>query len=288
MVRWQQIALLTTLTTQILTAPAVYGQETPSDSVEAELAKSVNKWATQTVGRLSLENSSADNRTLKLKEGSLLRWSNPIIGRVYGDSYLWTDRNRPTAFLSIYAKFDSAVGNRRLTFQSLSADKLIAKLDDTTIWEPQLPGIKFTKLDDVRAPSKRQNIQRLQVARIVRAFSGEIAETDNDDRFRQLRLLTSALYQYESPENHVTHGSLFAFVDGTDPELLLMVEARMVDDELAWHFAPIRQNHRRLKLKRDDETIWDVPALAPPFPNPKISDSKGVYYNAKWSTISGE
>ena len=79
--------------------------------------------------------------------------------------------------------------------------------------------------------------------------------------------------------------AVFAFVDGTDPELLLLVEC-VGGASPKMRVAPVRQNHRQLQLQHQSQLVWDVPALAPPFPNPRVSDPKGIYYNTTWKMIS--
>ena len=49
--------------------------------------------------------------------------------------------------------------NRRLTFQSLSGDKLTAHLQDKVIWQPQAPAIEFQILPDSPAPPERISLQ---------------------------------------------------------------------------------------------------------------------------------
>ena len=252
---------------------------------DAEL-EAVKKWANETVERLTLSNET-QSQELRRKPGSLIRWTNPIIGKIYGDSYLWTDQGVPAAFLSIYARFDSGRENKRLTFQSLSGDAISARLDDEVVWNPREPGVTYSQIAKPPPVPPRLVSQRSMLRRIAQRYKARIAESTDEDRFRDLRLLTQPLFQYESEQANVVAGALFAFVDGTDPELLLMVELHD-DSEPAWRMAPVRQNHRRLQLLNGTETIWDAPPLAPPFPNPKISDPSGVYFNTAWARVSGE
>lgn len=278
---------LTTVFVVTLAAQNAIGQENTTESSQAKRVSDVRKWATATVGSLKLRNTSA-KRELRQNKGSLLQWSNPIVGEVYGDSYLWTDQGRPAAFLSIYAKYDRPSGSRRLTFQSLSQDLVTARINETIIWAPAKSGVEFKQLKDVSAPNSRSSIRRLQMTKIVRQFRGRIQEGGDSERFRELRLLTTPLYKFESLSNNVEDGAMFAFVDGTDPELLILIESRIENEKRSWFMAPVRQNHRRLQLETKDQTFWDAPAIAPPFPNPKISNPKGTYFNTKWSAISDD
>tara|TARA_A100001391_G_scaffold204721_1_gene201463 strand:- start:2252 stop:3127 length:876 start_codon:yes stop_codon:yes gene_type:complete len=262
------------------------GQE-PTPAAESSVSAQISGWAASVVRDLKISND-ASSRELTRKENSLLRWSNAIDGSVYGDSYLWTDHERPAAFLSIYARVDGPVAARRLTFQSLSSDPLTATLNNVAVWHPTEPGIQFFKLADVPSPSQKNSVRRLEILHLARQFRGRIQEVAHEDRFRELRLLTAPLYQYQSEPNHVENGALFAFVDGTDPELLLMVEARVEGERRSWYCAPVRQNHRRLQLSRGDDRVWDAPSIAPPFQGPKISDPNGGYFNIPWSVIADD
>ena len=58
--------------------------------------KEATAWAKRTVEGIEIRAEQTDE-PLKLRKGSLLRWSNPIVGEVYGDSFLWTDHEKYTA-----------------------------------------------------------------------------------------------------------------------------------------------------------------------------------------------
>lgn len=279
-------SMLAIVTMMAMHSTYAFGQEQPQvQTTESDQAQLVNNWAKATVGQLKLHNVAHD-RPLQIKPDSLLRWSNPIVGDVYGDSYLWLDQGRPAAFLSIYALYSTAEGSRRLTFQSLSADEIRAERHGKVIWQPKASSMEFQALPNSPDPPERVSLQKIHMRRIAQQFSSQIAEQDNGERFRSLRLLAAPLHQYESPANDVESGQLFAFVDGTDPEVLLLVECELKDNNRRWIYAAVRQNHRRLRLLHNEELIWEAAALAPPFPNPKISDPLGEYYNTKWSNIA--
>jgi hypothetical protein len=35
-------------------------------------------------------------------------------------------------------------------------------------------------------------------------------------------------------------------------------------------------------VNRGGEKIWELPQIAPPFPNPNVSDPNGIYFNFPW------
>ena len=121
--------------------------------------------------------------------------------------------------------------------------------------------------------------------RIATQFKGSIQE-DDTERQRELRLLTKPLFVYRSADESPDDGAIFAFADSTDPELLLLIEARGDADQQAWHYAPVRQNHRKLELRRNDQLVWEAEQLAPPWGNnPKIDSPQRSYFNVPWSRL---
>ena len=266
-----------------------WSQTPPENSVD-----DIHRWADAMAAKLEIHRSqdsvtvNDSDQTIppfEMIDRSLLRWTNPIVGDVAGDCYLWTDRGRPAAFLSVYA-FRLPVGNRRLTFQSLSPGGLSASLQGRVIWNPVDGGLRSLTDIELPAPATQPMVRRRQMQQLAGSFEAEIQDQSGAEAYRTLRLLPKPLHQYQSPAQQIAAGSLYAFVDGTDPEVLLMIECVEDGRSSRLQAAAIRQNHRRLRLTQRGQPVWDVPALAPPFPNPRISDPAGVYYNVKWQEIA--
>lgn len=69
-------------------------------------------------------------------------------------------------------------------------------------------------------------------------FSADLVDRKNK-RF-PLRLLTTPLHRYDSNDSTVCRGgALFAFCQQTDPELLLLIEARKSDAGYRWEHASL-------------------------------------------------
>ncbi|HEV3119046.1 MAG TPA: hypothetical protein VGY58_18475 [Gemmataceae bacterium] len=61
----------------------------------------------------------------------------------------------------------------------------------------------------------------------------------------------------------VLDGALFAFVEGTDPEVILAIEARAdAKEEPVWRYGLGRMNSLRLRVLRGDDVLWEGPAIA--------------------------
>src|SRR5262249_50154554 len=102
--------------------------------------------------------------------------------------------------------------------------------------------------------------QRLtQIRTIARSFAAE--SRTRDGQTWELRLLPTPLLRYEAPQAQILDGALFAMVSsaGTDPEVLLLIEARHpADDEKAWqwHAAALRFSDKDIAVKRNDKLLW--------------------------------
>jgi hypothetical protein len=84
-------------------------------------------------------------------------------------------------------------------------------------------------------------------------LSGNIREN------QELRLLPSPIYRYKTDIAHVFDGALFAYVQGTDPEVILMVEAHRQNGQAQWKYALTRRSCLALDADLDGRRIWSVP-----------------------------
>jgi hypothetical protein len=73
---------------------------------------------------------------------------------------------------------------------------------------------------------------------------------------QDLRLLAQPLYRYESTLPEVLDGALFTFVTGTDPELMLVIEARRTAGGPVWHFGAGRFTDLNLTLRHNQAALW--------------------------------
>ena len=96
----------------------------------------------------------------------------------------------------------------------------------------------------------------------MRALAHEFSARTRDHTGRQweLRLLPQPLYRYESTDPGVPDGAVFAFVTsaGTDPEVILVVEARKPagGGEPAWHYAAARFTDLDLWVSHKEKVVF--------------------------------
>lgn len=100
----------------------------------------------------------------------------------------------------------------------------------------------------------------------MRDIAGEFTARSRDYNNRQsvLRLLPRPLYRYdlEAAEavrpREVLDGAIFGFVEGTDLEVVFLVELRPAADGDQWWYAAARMSDYSLELMRGDRTVWQV------------------------------
>lgn len=95
----------------------------------------------------------------------------------------------------------------------------------------------------------------------MRALAEELrAEDQGDrDRYTPLRLLPSAIARYGRADATPEDGVLFAFVEGTDPEVFLFIEVRAVANGPEWQYACAPMSMWPLKVAHKGRTVWEVP-----------------------------
>ncbi|NQT12709.1 MAG: hypothetical protein HQ582_08170 [Planctomycetes bacterium] len=194
---------------------------------------------------------------LDFREGSLLRWSNPVSGVKPGDVFLWTRDGRPAAILKMF--FHPRVGWFQ-NFHSMSPTRISAvQQDGTTIWRPRKSGIEMAGIPEAPPPATSPRLRLLQMRDVLRQVSVR-------DEFREksewvLRLFSEPLYRYGNPQSDVLDGAIFAFVQGTNPEVIVLLEARRVDqteEEYQWCSAFCALTSYRVRALYQDKPVWSV------------------------------
>ena len=96
---------------------------------------------------------------------------------------------------------------------------------------------------------------------LARKFTAQVDMAGAGAR-SETRLLPQPIYRYEinDEKSPIVDGAVFAFVytAGTDPEVLLVLEARRADQGARWEYAAARFTNREAWLKYQDKDVWRV------------------------------
>lgn len=205
----------------------------------------------------------------ELREKPIYIWTNPTRGGgQHGAVLVWTHRGRPVVVGSIFSHPEE--GKRMLCheFHSLAAGELRPEHPQAERWEPKA-SVKLARLSAKGAPDSSPSKRLLQMKTLAREFTAHSVDY-NQERW-QLRLLTQPLYRYEEPQDDVLDGALFAFVTsaGTDPEVILALEARKLADGPAWFYRAIRFSDSSLYVQHGGKEVWST-----------VRDDKTLHYNS--------
>lgn len=253
----------------------------PGDKKEDQAA-AVHQWADEVAAKIEVTVGPNDQPATLVSQ-SLLRWSTAINNVIYGDCYIWTLDDRPVSFLSIYDVIGSRVNPRCLELQSLCPLSLSAKANDVTFWTPDNPGLQWADLDIAANQLPNAEAAQRRLRSVSTSFEGNICEVDDQQKLHQLRLMPQPIYKYES-DSKTTAGAMFAFVDGTDPEILVLLEVPLKTDAKV-RYALVRQSHRRLVVNRDGKKLLELPQIVP---HPKVKDRTAIYFNLPYPEFLDE
>ncbi len=132
-------------------------------------------------------------------------------------------------------------------------------------WSPRQPGVQFQTLvaeADTSTPSESGRLFKLK--NFAKQFEVTLLgfNDQNSDR-EQLRLLSTPVYRYQLAEDRQLHrdlidGAVFAFVQGTDPEALLVIELVQQKKELRWEYALVRATAGALEGKWNGKVVFEA------------------------------
>jgi hypothetical protein len=243
----------------------------PDTKAEAEEASAIAK---KLAGEFTFQFDKPSNKKLRFEPEPILRWTNHLGRRYYGDVYVWTHEGRPEVVASINNVF-AASRTTETEFLSLSSEFPLLSHNEKVVWEPSVPGVELKPLPNAPKPGANASNRLLQMRTLSLQFS-VVADYGVDKEMKEeLRLLRTPIYRYESAAQGVVDGALFAFTKGTDPDALLMIEARGKKDDVEWKYTFARLNgYCSLRGMMKDTEVWQVERQS----NKTNTDKKQPYF----------
>ena len=206
---------------------------------------------------------TAPKRPLEFLKEPILEWSDSARDGLFtqGVVFLWLRAGRPAAIGTIYSEPEERLKGRRLLheFHALDPEKLVVTRPQGALneWVPQV-GLARRDLADAPAPAATAAARLVQ----MKALAAEFAAHGLDPQLKRvdMRLLPTPLYRYPAAKSGVIDGALFTFVTtaGTDPEVLLLIEADVTDGKARWQFACGRFSDKSLLVQRRGKEVWSL------------------------------
>jgi hypothetical protein len=139
---------------------------------------------------------------------------------------------------------------------------LTAERDGTAVWTASRPGLELKPIPGAPTPADSAAGRLRQMRALAQEFTGR--QTNRAGVDRDMRLLAQPIYRYENTKGDLIDGGLFAFLQGTDPEVFLLIEARRPRGGTPeWLFGATRMHGISLRLDHRGRAIWSAPELPP-------------------------
>ena len=221
---------------------------------------------------------------LELRREPVYVWTNPL--REDGQDgvvFVWTCRGRAEVIGCIFMSPTIKPRHVYHEFHSLALSVLDVQRagSHAKTWTPLAPGVTVAPIAGAPSPLSSAAQRLAQMRALTRDFTA--ATLDHKDRHWELRLLPQPLYRYESTDPDVLDGAVFAYVTsaGTDPEALLVIEARKPPgkDLPVWHYAVARFTDTELRVKHKNKEVFTAPLIPTSAPEQDPKDRYRVWYD---------
>lgn len=251
--------LAVALSARVVTLASAAENAPESNGLNPETRKAVVAEMKRILEQTKLTEVGAQPTVAELVPQPVLNWDDVPRGHHYGTLWVWGATGRPAAIVEMYTvnfarEIDRWPGN---VLHSLSTRPLQAEADFRWDWAPEQPGFTPQPLAGAPVPAATRTACLLQMRALAKRFSAQ--QTWQGDR-AVLRLLPTPVWQYESAGDRVFAGGLFVFSHGgTNPEVVLVLEALQDDPMNRWQYGCVRLGHAQMSVAFDDQEVWNVP-----------------------------
>lgn len=188
-------------------------------------------------------------------EQPLLRHNDPARAHDKGTLWAWGTSGRPVAFAEVWQEVRGRV--YWLHGLTLSSKSLVV-LDSGTerLWAPERSHFELNPVPNAGVPAESKAARLRQLRDIARRFSAHQFWDPDNSRF-ELRLLAQPVHRYSDQERGIVDGAVFILANGTNPEIILLLEAtQMKDAPPSWSYALIRTGSAELHVEIDGVEVW--------------------------------
>jgi hypothetical protein len=177
-------------------------------------------------------------------------------GSVWG----WGRKGRPVALVELYQNVNYRT---RWVYAicNTSGKRLRAGRGGNPWWLANDSASELKDVPGAPAPAADPAQRQRQLKALAGKFTGHQFWDPDNTRY-ELRRLEHPLQTYRDEAGGVLDGALYALANGTNPEILVFVEARANpagDSKPAWQFAVGRLAHAELHLEYDGKEVFDAP-----------------------------
>ena len=259
------ITVLLIVSTTLVGSPPEASSEAKKDKATPETGKKADEQARraaeQWVREIEIEIRSADKWTKAERiDKPVLFFSDPTRHDNRGSVWAWGKKGRSIALLEIFHKLDPrpfwvfAICNT-------SGGKLRARRADAPWWLENDSAIEFKDIPSAPRVATDSNVRQRQLKLLAQKFTAHEIYNPKNTRY-DLRRLERPLYTYRDERGGILEGGLFTFANGTNPEIMLFIEAtvdRKGKSAPVWRYGVARSANAELHLEHDGKEVFMAP-----------------------------
>jgi hypothetical protein len=213
------------------------------------------------VGGIELEALVGGEWTaVKRIEKPLLYHGDPTRKHTRGSVWAWGMSGRPVALLELWNN-----GSNRTKWAcglcNTSGGKLRATREGLPWWRENDSAIELKDIPGAPAPAAETALRQRQLKALAQKFTGHEFWDPDNTRY-ELRRLERPLHTYRDEAAGLLDGALYTLANGTNPEIMLFVEARIDPKnrgKAVWQFAVGRSSHAEFHLEYEGKEILNGP-----------------------------
>jgi hypothetical protein len=140
-------------------------------------------------------------------------------------------------------------------FVSLADAKLQVTGGKDWSWRPKPAPPRMLSLSTTTVPAESERARGRQMRLLARRFAA--SESYQGETY-ELRLLDTPILRYSDPNQKLIDGALFAFAHGTNPEVVLLLEAERSEDGPRWRYGFARMSEAALSVTLEGRNVWSA------------------------------
>jgi hypothetical protein len=217
----------------------------------------------------------------QLADEPVLRYTD--VTRKQHDStiWVWGTKGRPSAMVAVEYYPERPRDPKWLyEIASLSTSRIAVERGSDLSWTAREPGLNIRRLNGAPAPAERPAARLGQMKDLLARFAaheGAVVEGRIE-----LRPMARPLYRYRDEAAGVIDGAVFSFANGTNPEVLWIIEAQADDqNNRSWGFGFVQMTGAEVIAELDGKEVWKCREADPPA-------ERGSYRNGWLSPFDGD
>lgn len=252
---WRRLSNASSMAVIFTLTVAVHSsEETPK---KAEPSPAVIEARTH-MAEFSVQTSANDRRaSIELLPNPLLTYGDSARNNEAGTLWAWEKTGRPVAFLELFRN----VGNNQpwAHAMTLTSPELIQLTAPTGHrWTPKKSHFALKNVPDSPAVGGQPAVRLRQMKEFSRRFEAHEFWDPNNSRF-ELRLLVQPVHRYHDETAKVIDGAVFVLAHGTNPEVLVQIEAHAAENPPRWKYSLARLGSAELHVLLDGKEVWTEP-----------------------------